>query len=349
MSSSRKPIGVHLVGSIPVSTAEDAFRLAATHLSGYLKRMPDGEVGERDTWIRWQYAKIASSPQLTPSEKKNIYVPVAPFEIGSNVKSAEQIIFPSLGYADAAIDSFGIFEALVEEGVIPGYVRFQVGLPTPLSVALLYVAPGSRTMFEKAYENALQDELKKMLDVIPVKKLAIQYETVSEFALLEGLLENHLEGDITENITDRVARLVDIVPKLADVGLHLCYGDSPKDGKGKHFCEPEDTGYLANVAGRIVQKANRKINWIHLPVPKERHDDAYFLPLADFDLPDSTDLMLGLVHQTGGTDGTKRRIAAASRVLNRYGVATECGLGRRDPDSIADLLEQHTLVCEPHK
>jgi len=30
-------------------------------------------------------------------------------------------------------------------------------------------------------------------------------------------------------------------------------------------------------------------------------------------------------------------------------VATECGLGRRDPDSIADLLEQHTLVCEPHK
>ena len=187
-----------------------------------------------------------------------------------------------------------------------------------------------------------------MLDVIPAEKLAIQWETVSEFALLEGLLENHLDGDILENITDRVARLVDMVPKLADVGLHLCYGDSPQDGKGKHFCEPENTGHLASVSAKILQKANRVINWIHMPVPKERHDDAYFLPLVDLDLPDSTDLILGLVHQTGGQEGTERRIAAASRALNRYGVATECGLGRRESDSIAELLHQHALVSSPH-
>ena len=57
MSDVGKPVGVHLVGSIPVQTAEEAFRLSANYLTDHLKRMPDGEVGERDTWIRWQHAK----------------------------------------------------------------------------------------------------------------------------------------------------------------------------------------------------------------------------------------------------------------------------------------------------
>ncbi|MBT3883248.1 MAG: hypothetical protein HOF70_00590 [Rhodospirillaceae bacterium] len=42
----------HLVGSAPYDTADESFRAAMEHLGGHLKRLPDGEVGERDTWIR---------------------------------------------------------------------------------------------------------------------------------------------------------------------------------------------------------------------------------------------------------------------------------------------------------
>ncbi|HEY4775730.1 MAG TPA: hypothetical protein VIH40_13035, partial [Xanthobacteraceae bacterium] len=40
-----------LVGSIPVDTAEQAFRLVGGALGPWLAYLPDGEVGERRYWI----------------------------------------------------------------------------------------------------------------------------------------------------------------------------------------------------------------------------------------------------------------------------------------------------------
>ena len=339
--TSASPVGAHLVGSIPVDTAEEAFALTVEHLGGHVKRIPDGEVGERDTWIRWQYAKIAASEQMQTVNRENTYVPVPPFGIVDGVESPSDIEIKNLGYADAAIESYAVFERLTNAGLIPDHVRFQVGLPAPLSVAIFYVVAECRLMFEQAYGQALKNELSRMLESIPAGKLAIQWETVSEFGLLEGLMDNHMPGDLLENITDRVSQLAELIPEPAEVGLHLCYGDSGH----KHFCEPADAGYLTSVANGICRKTTaRNIGWIHMPVPKERDDDAYFAPLSELQLPETTDLYLGLVHQTGGIEGTRRRIDTASRAVERFGVATECGLGRRDPASIPELLQQHRKV-----
>ena len=340
MAGSAQPVGAHLVGSIPAETAEDAFRVAANTLGGRLKRMPDGEVGERDTWIRWQYAKLSASPQIERLNQDSIYTPMPPLGVVSGTATADDIELPNLGYADAAIESWQVFERLAEEGAIPADVRFQVGLPTPLSVSLLYLETASRRLFEQAYERALRDELARMLKSIPADRLAIQWETVTEFALLEGLMDNHLEGDLMDVLTRRVARLVDLVPEPAEAGLHLCYGDSGH----KHFCEPQDAGFLAAVTAAVLRKAGRPVNWIHMPVPKERDDGAYFEPLRNLDLPATTELYLGLVHQTGGKEGTERRIDTAASIVDRFGVATECGLGRRPADSIPGLLRQHAAV-----
>jgi hypothetical protein len=316
------------------------FRLATEQLGGHLKRLPDGEVGERDTWIRWQYARIEASPQMTQLDEDNVYVPRPPMGVVDGIKSADEIEFPNLGYADAAIESFAVFQALQKAGTIPDNMRFQVGLPTPLSVAIFYITPSSRQIFEEAYGRALRKEFERMLEAIPAGKIAIQWETVSEFALLEGLMDNHLDGDLLEIIADRLAALVELVPEPAEVGIHLCYGDSGH----KHFCEPGDAGYLVQVANGVAAKAGRSIAWIHMPVPRDRDDAAYYAPLADLQLGESTELYLGLVHQTGGEDGTRRRIDAASKVVSRFGVATECGFGRRDLETIPDLMRQHAAV-----
>ena len=344
MPALKKPMGAHLVGSVPVQTAEETFRLGMRHLGQHLKRMPDGEVGERDTWIRWQFAKIGASEQLEQLDQPSEYVPVPPFSVRKDVKSADEIQFPDLGYANAAIDSYAVFTRLKGDGVIPDSMRFQVGLPTPLSVAVFYVHPDSRALFEDAYARALQDELSRMLESIPAEELAVQWETVGEFSLLEGLMDNHLGGNLLESLTDRVARLVDSVPLPAEVGLHFCYGDSGH----KHFCEPADAGFLAAVAAQVLQKAGRSIAWIHMPVPRDRVDAAYFEPLAALRVPDSTALYLGLVHETGGEEGTRRRIATAAEFVPRFGVATECGFGRRDPATIPDLMDQHAAVAEKY-
>jgi hypothetical protein len=331
----------HLVGSAPYDTAEESFRAAMEHLGGHLKRLPDGEVGERDTWIRWQNKRIGQSPQMCVSEVENIYVPFPPYEIATGVTSADAIEFPNLGYADAAIVSYGVFEKLTSEGTIPADKRFMVGLPTPLSVAAFYVEPGSRDLFEQACGHALGQEFEKMLEAIPAHRLSIQWEVVSEFGLLEGLMEYHLRDGMLDKITTRLAGLIDLVPENVEAGVHLCYGDSGH----KHFIEPSDTGHLVDVANGAAEKAKRPIAWIHLPVPRERDDAAYFAPLANLNLAAETELYLCLVHRTGGKEGTERRLKAASTVISDFGITTECGLGRRERKTIADLLGIHQELC----
>ena len=333
---------IHLVGSAPFATAGEMFRAAARHLGPRLKRLPDGEVGERDSWIKWQHARIGRSPQFRLVDVDPVYVPVPPYELVEDAISADAIELPDLGYAGAAIDSFGTFRELTEEGVVPPDTRFQVGLPTPLSVASAYVVPASRDRFETAYARALGGELERILASIPAAKLAVQWEAAVEFALLEGLFPSHLGDDMAGGIADRLAGLVDLVPAGVEAGIHLCYGDSGH----KHFCEPADTRHLVDVANGVSARARRPIDWIHMPVPRERDDEAYFAPLADLRLKPGCELYLGLVHMTGGIKGTRRRIAAAERIVRDFGIATECGFGRRPPDTIPDLFRQHVEAAE---
>ena len=47
-------IPVHLVGSIPLASADDVFDLLGRTLGNCCRRFPDGETGERKNWIGWQ-------------------------------------------------------------------------------------------------------------------------------------------------------------------------------------------------------------------------------------------------------------------------------------------------------
>ena len=51
--------------------------------------------------------------------------------------------------------------------------------------------------------------------------------------------------------------------------------------------------------------------------------------------------MLGLIHHTDGVEGTHKRMLAANKVVQDYAIATECGMGRRPPETIQELLRIH--------
>ena len=339
--------GAHLVGSAPVTAPREMFEVAMEHLGGHLRRVGDGEVGERDTWIRWQYPRLAQSPQLEPEHPDEGYagrVTVEQFVLREGAGPVE-LVDP--GYADAAIESYREFAEARSAGLIPDGVRFMVGLPTPLSVVTLYVAPGSRQAVFDAYTEVLLDNLDRILDAIPHEHLAIQWEVCIEFGTLEGIwtqLDTGLTGDdAKDGIAGSVVPLAARVPEPVELGFHLCYGDAGH----QHFVEPTDTGFLAWMAGVLLEGAGRPVQWIHLPVPRDRDDAAYFAAIGAVEIPEETELYLGLVHQTGGLEGTRRRLATAAAVVPRFGVATECGLGRRAPEDIPALLEQHATVAEP--
>ena len=339
--------GAHLVGSAPVSTPEDLWSLAADHLPGHLRRLPDGEVGERDTWIGWQYPRLGQSPQLEAAVDDDAYRELKQYTVVEGLGDDDEIELVDLGYADAAIDSWTRFDAARKAGSVPSDVRLMVGLPSALSVVTLYVSPESRPAVFRAYRAAMDAELRRILAAIPHADLAIQWEVCIEFGILEGLwtcLDTPASGDDAKPvIADLLAHMGTLVPRDVEMGFHLCYGDSGH----KHFTEPADTGHLAWAMQTIFETIDRPVEWIHLPVPKERDDVAYFEPLGTVELPAGTELYLGLVHATGGADGTRRRIEAASHVVPSFGLATECGMGRRPIETIGQLLDQHAENSEP--
>jgi hypothetical protein len=337
------PRGAHLVGSIPLEDNEAVFRFVGNYMAGYVRRIPDGETGERKNWIDFQSARLHDSPQLREidyAEYGESYE-LPKFEVLEGY-DAGQIQLPDLGYADAAIDSWQVFEEMRDQGILPAYTRFQVSLPTPLATTAAYLMPDHQPTFETAYRHKLLSELEEILRVVPHDDLAIQWDTAVEFALIEGVWPSHLD-DVEADIDERLIGLADHVPESVELGYHLCYGDR----EHQHFEQPDDAGHLVRVASTIADEIDRTLQWVHMPVPRDRTDTDYIQPIENLDIPDTTELYLGLVHYSDGVEGTRRRIQAASEFLDEFGVATECGWGRRDPETIEALASIHTEVADP--
>lgn len=203
----------------------------------------------------------------------------------------------------------------------------------------MYIDQDVQADFERAYEQALLEELSLICKSIPNTKLSIQWDTAVEFALLEGVMPTYMTEPMKE-ISARLLRLAAAVPPEAEMGFHLCYGDSGH----KHFCEPKDMSILVEVANAVTSGSTRAIDWIHMPVPLSRDDAAYFAPLKGLKKSASTRLFLGLIHMSDGIEGAIRRINAAKHYCPDFGVATECGFGRRPKDSLEELMGIHKLA-----
>lgn len=338
-----RPEGVLLVGSVPYDNCSDVFRNVSRHLGKHIRRMPDGETGERKNWVDWQFKLLLDNPDLEMVDNDafeyNTQVKMVRMKPGRDEHGLE---LDELGYSAAAIDSYAVFSELKSSGSIPEHVRFQVSLPTPLSTTHLYVHPSLQQTFGKKYQAALLRELGKIVENIPADELAIQWDAAVEFMLLERLMPTYLQ-DIENEINDILVNIGESVPGSVELGYHLCYGDSGH----KHFCEPEDMSKLVGVANRLSNTISRKINWIHMPVPRNRLDEDYYRPLQTLDIQKGTELYLGLVHNTDGIPGSTQRIELASKYVPEFGVATECGFGRRPVETLATLMDYHTRLSSP--
>ncbi len=342
--------GALLVGSVNLDSAETVFRAASWACGTDLMSMPDGETGERFHWILFQGAVFDLTDgleRLGPEPIDLAGFDVRPFGVNEGVDPAS-IVFPELGYAEAALHSHRIFQHLRDDGIIPSHVRFQVSLPTPVATVFTFAAPQFRAALEGPYEAALLRELDAIRAAIPAADLAIQWDMAVEFALIEGANiggsgpATAWFGDAFEGAVERATRLGAAVPEGVLLGYHLCYGDVGE----KHFVEPSDTGNLVKVANAIFSASQRAVDYVHMPVPIERSDDAYFQPLADLKLPEHGKLYLGLIHREDGLDGALKRVAAAGKFAPAFGVATECGMGRSPRESVEPLLALHHQVVK---
>ena len=335
-----KPQGVHLVGSLAVPSVEVAFLESCAALPGRLKRIPDGEPKERSGFILWQFGLFPEhmrygfcAHDAVPKEK-----------VEEDVKNLGPI---KTGYDKYAVESYQIFKSLKSQGKIPGHVRFQVCLPSPVD-ALCAVWPEYRAAVDPIYRAALENALHNIVKAIPSEELAIQIDCAASIAMLEDVPIRYLRPYFTpvkDGLVRRILSLVMSIPEEVELGFHLCYGDRGQS----HFVEPKDLGTLVSFATELIPQIHHHIAWIHMPVPKSRDDEEYFEPLTAL-LPylDGTALYLGLVH-VDDLKGTEGRIATASKVVQHFGVASECGFGRRNAEQMASMFAIAREVCTPYQ
>ena len=60
---------VHLVGSVPLRDLREVFATVSNALGPHLKRIPDGETGERSDWITWLEPIFANNRALEKSDE----------------------------------------------------------------------------------------------------------------------------------------------------------------------------------------------------------------------------------------------------------------------------------------
>lgn len=329
----------HLNGSLNLPSADDVFRTVAAIAGDSITKIPDGETGERRGWIAALVPRLQQVPQLEVHEREAGYSAAPRFTIVPGVTS-EQIDVPELGYAAAARYAYPLFRKLRDQGVIAPATRFQVSLPTVTAGCEPFVAPDDQGAFEPAYARRLRAEVDEILAAVPHEDLAMQWDVAVEMGIVEGVFPAHF-GDRFGGVVTRLSELSGWIPAQVLLGYHLCYGDAPSaEGDGRHWKEPGDTSKLVAVASAVTERAARPLDWFSMPVPVSRDDDAYFEPLADLRRSDRTRLYLGLVHHSGGVEGTQRRIDTARRHYQReFGVATECGMGRKPRERVPELLE----------
>src|SRR5437764_5984604 len=322
------PRDVHLVGSVPGESAAEVFEKVSAALGPHLKRIPDGETGERADWIVWLEPVFANSPALEKSDELFRLHATATPRIRYRLKpgrSAADVRFDNLFYADIAERSYQDFARLKREAKIPARCRFQIDLVPPHSVIWLFLQDDLHAPLDPVYNEALKREIDKIASRLPHDQIAIQFDVASAvFARLERNDRSSYGGSKSETQETFGRILVDLashVPADIELLFHFCYGDS----NHKHVVEPTDMADMVELANRLARGIKRPIELIHMPVPRSRSDEAYFVPLNGLKLKAPTELSLGLVHYSDGVAGTRRRLAVAEKLVKDFSIATECG------------------------
>jgi hypothetical protein len=343
---------VHFNGSVNLADAESVMRAVASRVPSGVRRIPDGETGDRDNWIYFQLHKFLQLDWLVPARpvgaEDGEYDELPQLRLADGVDPAG-VTWPDLGYADAYLKSYATFTALRDQGVIPAGIKFQVEYPTPLASISGYIVPEQQRVLLGSYEQAMFADLGRLLAAIPHDEVAVQWDVAVEFGILEGPFAS-AGTPAFDAIAAALARCIDQVPAQIPAGLHLCYGDYGH----QHFKQPESLDLQVRVLNAVSAAAGRPVSFVSFTVPQNQAEESYFAPLAGLNAEPGTELNFALVpyhpaEQPPGTTEAQERLidtalAASPGGRRDWGICTECGMGRVDRDDIPELLDLHRQI-----
>jgi hypothetical protein len=345
------PTHVHFNGSVNLADTETVMREITARMPAGLRRIPDGETGDRGNWIFFQMQKFLQSPSLVtahPHDNPAQDYEMPQVRLADGVDPAE-MTWPDLGYASVYLESYATFSGLRDQGAVAEGVRFQVQYPTPLASISAYVVAGQQQSLLGSYEQALFADLDRLLAAVPHDEVAVQWDVAVEFGILEASFTGS-GSQAFDGIVAGLVRCVNQVPGDIAAGLHLCYGDNGH----QHFKQPESLALQVRVLDAVIASARRPVSFVSFTVPQYQQDESYFAPLAGLAAGPGTELNFALVpyhpaEQAPGTTGEQVRLIDAALAASpsggrAWGICTECGMGRAGREEIPGLLDLHREI-----
>ena len=313
---------------MPFDSAESVFTTCSRMLGSHLYALPDGETGERSTWIMClPNLAYRNNPAIEPI----VFVPPElvrspqskdPDQMRATfshfrLKPGVQELTLNPPYAREAMASYRALCRLREAGRVPCDIPFQVSLPcTHDAVSSFFPDAKDRPIAARAYERAIRTMMQDMLAHIPAHDLVVQWDYCTELLAIIGK-----KGDVPSEerfvrftARDYLAPMLDPIPEAVRVGYHLCYGT----WGGWPIGDVRDIGFCVRLANAMVANSSRRIDFVHLPVMPGA-DDAFFRPLASLAVGEAK-VFLGL-ELSDGADAMVQRAALARRYLPEFGVS----------------------------
>jgi hypothetical protein len=341
-----------LVGSVPLDSVEEVMQKFGGALGKYLPALPDGEVGERRSWVnRLCYLifnghagletlrrpkPVDGVEQLLPRTRDEAWQ----FKVRPGV---ERIRFGNpgsrLGYARDAVSSYFVFRTLREKGIIPADLRFQISIPMVNSVVrpLYFPDPKDLDRVRPGFEESLAAELVVIYERIPHRDLAIQWDCAWEVQAVAGAGADVPGETKIETHVAPIARLSRNIPDAVQLGFNFCFGTF---GGWPAFA-PESLGSTVDLINASIDVSGRRVDWIHIPT-LDRVDDAFYAPLTRLDAKGAR-TYLGAIHNMATLAA---RVAVARKFLPEFGLAAYCGLGRTPPSEMPRILQDHLAALK---
>jgi len=336
-----------LVGSVPAASTADALRAGAANFADLVFALPDGETGPRSSWVGYERERlvrpnpaietVAETTSPTGIPRHMYETPI--FRIRPGVSEVRWDSWPRV---TDAIASYQVFRELRAAGVIPRNLRFQVGLPFPVSAlnGLRADFAADYPVAMRGYQDLVAREVERLVTAVPPEDLAIQWDIAYETLDIEGVLPWTTAG-AWDRFAEAVDRLPRLVPDEVLLGYHLCYGTFPE----WPMYEARDMGVLVRMANYTVAGSGRTTDWVHMAGPRylRSEDERFFRPLLGLHAEQAR-VFLGIVLPLDGEPGLRRRQATASKFLPDFGVALYCGF-RVPPGSTPEqAIREHRDV-----
>jgi len=341
----------HLVGAWPGRGPEHAMVTALDRLAPYLDRITDGETGDRHLWVTPALEKFRANPEveLVQDGDWSDYEHVARWRVRDGVTlDPEKIRFH---YAPAFENSFPSFLVLRERYGRPD-LRFQVGIPLPLDVAVYgfgEAAFADRSILEACTVATVRDM--QRIHEQGGDDVVFQLETVIGLVAVAQAPDEGQQGT-AEQMAGAMIDVARRMPEGTRFGMHLCLGDFHHTAYGNM----RDVRPLVLLANAIAAgwPEGRVLEYVHAPFAAAKEppipEESFYEPLRDLALPADTRFIAGFLHEKLDTDAHRELLARIERLTGReVDVAAACGLGRRDSDEEAfeQMRETAALLDTP--